>query len=113
MGAAEFHAQAIPEMVLVGHGSQQISAGLELQGDVALEFLQKTLLELGEGALAVEQIADEQEGERAEAEKGHAHRPLVALRMDEDQRIHEAGQAAGEDEHKDSGEDGELEVAAL
>ena len=72
------------------------------------------LLELADGALAVEQIADEEKGERAEAEEGDAKSPLVrGVGMDEDHRVHEDGEAAGQHEDEDGRDDGELEFAAL
>jgi hypothetical protein len=64
--------------------------------------------------LALEQVADEEKGERAETEEGDAESPLVGgVGVDENERVHEDGQAAGQHEDKDSCHDGELELAAL
>jgi len=100
-------------VILVGHGFQEIRAGLNLQFDVALEFGEKLLLDFGEGALTVEQVADEENGESAKTEESSAQRPSVAFRMKEDERVHECGEAARQDKHKDGGEDRELKATSL
>src|ERR1700731_1836939 len=87
-GAAIFHGKAIPEMVDVRHGMQQVGAGLQAQLDVALEFFENLLLELADSALALQQIADEEKGKGAEAEKGYTECPLIGgVGVDEDERI--------------------------
>lgn len=110
---AKFHAEAIPEVILIRHGVEQVRAGLDLEGNVTLEFGEQVLLELGKGALAIEKVADEKDCKCAESEEGNAHGPFVLLRMNENERIHKAGQPACKDENKDGGEDGELEIAAF
>ena len=65
-------------MILIGHGLEQVNAGLMLQGNVAFQFGQNLFLELAYGALALEQVADEEQRQRAKTEEGHAKRPLVA-----------------------------------
>jgi len=52
-------------------------------------------------ALPVNQVADEEQREPAKTKIGHAQSPLVALRVLEDQWIHEDRQAGGQHEHKD------------
>jgi len=44
-GPPVFHGQAIPKMILVGHGLEQVDAGLMLQGDVALQLGQNLFLQ--------------------------------------------------------------------
>ena len=113
-GAAILHGEAIPEMVDVRHGLEEVGAGLQAQLDIALELFEDLLLELAHGALTLEQIADEEKGERAETEKGDAQGPLVAeVRVDKDERVHKDGQATGQHEDEDGGHDGELELATL
>jgi hypothetical protein len=113
VGAAKFHGEPVPEVIPVGHGFQEICAGLNLQFDVALEFGEKLLLDFGEGALTVEQIADEENGESAKTEECGAQRPSVAFRVKEDERVHERGEAARQDKDKDGGEDRELKATSL
>src|SRR5207237_2401334 len=98
-GTAEFHRQAVPEMVPVGHGLEQIHAGLVLQGYVAFHFRQQLLLELEHGALALEEVADEKQGETAKAKKSHTQGPLVADGMEKHERIHERSKPADKHEH--------------
>ena len=74
-------------MIDVRHGVQQVSAGLQAQLDIALQLFEDLLLEFADCALAVEQIADEEKGERAESEEGDAESPLVGrVGVDEDHR---------------------------
>ncbi len=113
-GAAILHGEAIPEMVDVRHGVEQVGAGLQAKFDIALELFEDLLLEFADGALAVEQIADEEKRERAESEEGDAKSPLVGrIGVDEDHRVHEDGEAAGQHEDEDGRDDGELEFAAF
>jgi len=64
--------------------------------------------------LALEQVPDEKEGERAETEKGDAQGPPVSeVGVDKDERVHEDGQTAGEHKDEDGGHDGELKFAAF
>src|SRR5713226_9632981 len=113
-GAAILHGEAIPEMVDVRHGLEQVGAGLQAQLDIALKLFQNLLLELADGALAFEQVTDEEKGERAEAKKGDAESPLVGdVWVDKDERVHEDGQAAGQHKDEDGGHDGELKFAAF
>src|SRR5215472_1895600 len=86
---------------------------LQLQGHVALQLLEQALLQLREGALPIKQVAHEKQRQRAKSEKGHAHRPLTALRMDEHQGVHERGQPARQDQHEHRGKNGQLQVAAF
>jgi hypothetical protein len=112
--AAILHGEAIPEMIDVRHGVEQVGAGLQAEFDIALELFENLLLELADGALALEQIADEKKRERAEAEERDAESPLVGgVWVDEDHRIHEYGEAAGQYEDEDGRDDGELEFAAF
>jgi hypothetical protein len=113
VGAAKFHGEAIPEVILVGHGFQEIRAGLNLQFDVALEFRERLLFDFGEGALTVEQIADEENGESAKTEESGAQCPSVAFRVKEDERVHQSGEAARQDKDKDGGEDCELKATSV
>ncbi len=53
-GAAIVHGEAVPEMIDVRHGLQQIGAGLQAQLDIALELFEDLLLELADGALTFE-----------------------------------------------------------
>src|SRR5437016_6419273 len=103
-----FHGEAIPEMILVGHGLEQVHAGLMLQGDVALQFREELLLELAYSALAFEQVADKEQRQRAKTEEGRAKCPIVANGMEEHQRVHEHGQSGRLHENEGSGENGEL-----
>jgi hypothetical protein len=87
---------------------------LQAEFDIALELFQNLLLEFADGALAFEQIANEEKGEHAEAEEGDAEGPLVGgVGVNKDERVHEDGQAAGEHEDKDGRHDSELKFAAL
>jgi len=108
-GAAELHGQAIPKVIVIGHGLKQIGARLNLESEVAFKLGEEMLFELVESALAIKEIAEEEQGESAETEEGHAQGPLVAYRMDENERVHKEGQACGQNQHEDSGEDRELE----
>ena len=113
-GAAILHGEAIPEMVDVRHGVKQVGTGLQAEFDIALELFENLRFELADGALALEQIADEEKGERAETEEGDAESPLVGgVGVDEDERVHEDGQSAGEHEDEDGRDDGELKLAAF
>ena len=112
-GPPVFHGQAIPEMILVGDGLEQIHAGLVLQGDVAVQLREQVLLQFANGALAVEQVAVEEESQRAEAGEGHAQRPFVPDRVDKDQRVHECRQAAGKYQNKYRCQDRELQLTAF
>ena len=101
-------------MVDVRHGVEKIGAGLQAEFDIALEFFENLLLELVDGALALEQVADEEKGERAETEERDTQSPFVGgVGMDEDEWVHEYGQAAGQHEDENGGHDGELKFAAL
>ena len=101
-------------MVDVRHGVKQVGAGLQAQFDIALELFENLLLELVDGALALEQVTDEEKSERAETEEGNAKSPFVGgVRVDKDERIHEDGQAAGQHEDENGRHDGELKLAAL
>ena len=101
-------------MVDVRHGVKKIGAGLQAEFDIALEFFENLLLELVDGALALEQVADEEKSKRAETEEGNAKSPFVGgVWMDEDKWVHEYGQAAGQHEDENGGHDGELKFTAL
>jgi hypothetical protein len=111
---AIFHGEAIPEMVDVRHGVQQVGASLQAEFDIAFELFENLLFELVDGALAFEQVADEEKRERAETEEGDAQGPLVGdVGVDENERVHKDRQAAGQHKDKDGGHDGELKLAAL
>ena len=109
--AAVLHGDAIPEMILIGHGLQQVDAGLMLQGDVAFQLRQQVLLQFAHGALAVEQVTDKEQRQCAETEEGDAECPLVPDGMEENQRIHEHGQASRLHQNKGSRQDRELQLA--
>src|SRR6266849_9557643 len=100
-------------MILIGHGVQQVHAGLLLQGEVALQLRQYLLLELAHGALALEQVTHKKKSQPAESEKRDAERPLVPHGMEEHERIHERSQAAGKHQYDDGREDGELQLTAF
>ncbi len=97
-------------MILVGHGVEQVHAGLMLQRDVAFQFGQNLLLEFARGALAFEQVADKEQGQRAKTEEGRTESPLIANGMEEHQRVHEHGQPGRLNENEGSGENGELQL---
>jgi hypothetical protein len=84
-----------------------------LQCNVALQFGQEMFLEFAYGALAVKQVAHEEQRQCAETEEGDAKRPLVTDRVEEHQRVHEDGKASGLNEHKGGGENGELQLTAF
>jgi hypothetical protein len=94
---------------VIGHGLKQIGARLNLESEVAFKLGEEMLFELVERALAIKEVAEEEQGESAETEEGYAQGPLVAYRMDEDERVHKEGEACGQNQHEDSGEDRELE----
>src|SRR5208283_6146650 len=88
-------------------------AGLNLQFDVALQFAKQMLLQFAEGALAIEEVPDKEQRQRAETKVGHTHRPLVAFRVHKHQGVHEHSQAAGKHQHKHGGENRKLQAAPL
>jgi len=100
-------------MILIGHGLEQVDAGLMLQGDVAFELRQNLLFQFAHGALAVEQVADKKECQRAKSKERGAQRPPIPDRVEEHQRVHEHGEAGGLHENKGSGENREMQLAAF
>src|SRR5258706_15756053 len=101
-------------MVDVRHGVKKIGAGLQAEFDIALEFFENWLLELVDGALALEQVADEEKGERVETEERETQSQFVSgVGMDEDEWVNEYGQAAGQHENENGRHDSELKFAAL
>ena len=100
-------------MILVGHGLEQVHAGLMLQGDVAFQLGQNLFLEFADGALAFEQVADEEQGQRAKTEEGRAECVLVPYGMEEHQRVHEHGHPRSLNENESGGENGELQLTAF
>src|SRR5207247_4915460 len=97
----------------VGHGSQQVHVGLMLERDVAFKLRQQMLLQFPHRSLPVKKIADEESNQRAEPEECHTQRPPVAVGVNENQRVHESGQAASQDENEDHRKDCQLQFAAL
>src|SRR6267378_6997251 len=100
-------------MVLVGHGLEQVHAGLMLQSDVAFELRQNLLLQFADRALAVDEVADKKYCQRAKSEEGRTESPLVANGVEENQRVHEHGQAGGLHKNKGNGKNGELELTTF
>src|SRR5438477_5729831 len=84
-----------------------------LQREVAFNLCQKVLFQLTHGPLPLQKIADEKNHEAAESKECHAKRPLVAIGMDEHQRVHESRQSAGKDQHKHDGQHRQVKFAAL
>src|SRR6516162_8580117 len=112
-GAAKLHGKPVPKVVLIGHGLKQIGTRLDLESDIAFEFREEMLLQLVERALAVEKVAEKEQGERAEAEEGHAERPLVPFGMNKHQWVHEESQTDGQDQNEDCGKGRKLETATF
>src|SRR5208337_850165 len=71
------------------------------------------LFQLAEGALAIEEIPDKEQSQRAETKIGHAQRPLIAFGVHKHQGVHEHSQAAGKNQYEDSGENRKLQAPPL
>jgi len=60
--------------------------------DIAIEFEEDLLLELADGALAVEEIAGEEQGQHAKAKVGNAKSPFSRVfGMVKGRRVHKSG----------------------
>ncbi len=100
-------------MILIGHSLEQVHAGLMLQRNVPFQVRQNLFLQFAHSTLAVEQVADKEQRQRAKTEKGHAQCPFVSNRVEEHQRIHEHGQAGRLYQNKGCGQNRELQLTAF
>src|SRR5258708_11386855 len=100
-------------MILVGHGVEQVHAGLVLQTDVALQLRQYLLFQFAHGALVIKEIAHKQQRERAKSEEGRTQCRFIPHGVEEYQRIHEHSQARGLHQNIGGGQNRELQLTAL
>src|SRR5258708_4298076 len=96
-------------MIEVGHGLQQVHAGLMAQFDVAFQLGKQMLLQFAHRALVIEQIGDKKQRQNTETKKCNAQHPLVGLvGVQKHEGVHEKGKTAGKHQDEDDRQKGEL-----